>query len=509
MGGNAMCARRAAANMDAVLPHVRLFGISFWIAWQLVMFGCEIPFNGVMLTSAEVATVFVVNSLAFSLFLMGMGVFHHRFHALLNRFWFVTLAGLVASVGTVLVFLLEPCGPYWFLVGPAMTGVGTSVVAARGLMLFAELGPKELVVFSALTQLVGFLLDYTTLSIMTVCRPWLFFLLPLFSAVTLFLGGDAPSPVPANAWHAPKGFWKFVVGIFFFAIPVSICRACFPLSYDGIMLVEFRRLTGVLALVAMTLVIVGALTFLERFKLGRVFYNAMLVVAFLYVAFPLLGFRNTAVMGVTMGMSGTINAVLNLCVWVLLARISFKSGAPTVRVFGFGFGAFTLGSIAGWLVGHIQKSIEPGFDVVMPTLVVATLAVLFVAMFLFKRSDLEAMMEPNGCGDEEADCAVEPADGTTVTAAADVVPCAGVEQGEKVFVRTHGWRLACERVACECNLSDREKAVFIELAKGGSARSISDKLCLSYNTVRNYTQRIYEKCAVHSRDELRELVSRM
>lgn len=64
------------------------------------------------------------------------------------------------------------------------------------------------------------------------------------------------------------------------------------------------------------------------------------------------------------------------------------------------------------------------------------------------------------------------------------------------------WRYVSILVAEKAQLSEREVDVLNLLARGYSARMLSDELCISYNTARNHIQRIYAKLDVHSRDEL-------
>ena len=56
----------AVAALDSMIPNFRFFGASFWVAWQLVLFGCEINFCGFSLGSREVAAVYVVVNLSFA-----------------------------------------------------------------------------------------------------------------------------------------------------------------------------------------------------------------------------------------------------------------------------------------------------------------------------------------------------------------------------------------------------------------------------------------------------------
>lgn len=56
------------------------------------------------------------------------------------------------------------------------------------------------------------------------------------------------------------------------------------------------------------------------------------------------------------------------------------------------------------------------------------------------------------------------------------------------------------------HLSPREAEVLPLLAQGHSASFIADELCISLNTVKTHTRRVYDKLGVHTRDELITLI---
>ena len=63
------------------------------------------------------------------------------------------------------------------------------------------------------------------------------------------------------------------------------------------------------------------------------------------------------------------------------------------------------------------------------------------------------------------------------------------------------------RIASLYALSPREKEVAGRFARGRSAMFIAEELCLSENTIRGYIKHVYEKCDVHSRQDLITLIA--
>jgi DNA-binding CsgD family transcriptional regulator len=66
----------------------------------------------------------------------------------------------------------------------------------------------------------------------------------------------------------------------------------------------------------------------------------------------------------------------------------------------------------------------------------------------------------------------------------------------------------CDSLARLHNLSPREHEVLLLLAQGRGAPYISDKICVSSNTVKTHIKRIYQKCNVHSKEELLDLIQK-
>lgn len=69
-----------------------------------------------------------------------------------------------------------------------------------------------------------------------------------------------------------------------------------------------------------------------------------------------------------------------------------------------------------------------------------------------------------------------------------------------------GVERVCGRIAERYALSPRETEILAFLAHGRGAPYVGEKLCISPETVRTHTKRIYDKCGVHTKEELLDLV---
>ena len=501
------------STLNKLLPNVKYLGAAFWVGYLLVLYGCEVNFFGITLDDAAVSVVYVVSNACFALALLVVGAQHRRFHQWLQVPWFVFGMGLLATVGTVLVFALQPVGGLWYTLGAALIGVGTSFVAAKAMLQFTELGPREVIFMAAVVQVGGMMLDYTVLSVSWMVQPWLFFVMPALAAAVLLIEPvDERHEMPDDSWQPPAWLWRFVVGVLFFAIPVSICRACFPLFSDNVsLLVDYRRISGFLIILFMVAMGLLALRLPKDARFGRVVYAIILVVSFVYIGLSVIGPQS----GLVMAISGGVNALVSLCVWVLIARISFKSGASVLRVFGFGYASYTFGAIMGWAVALVVAAFGLSLETVLAIMVVSAVVMLLVALFLFRQQDLHTMMEPlqGTLDDQETEplgvacegCSHAEGAGGDLAAVCAACPSAVVlrsAEAEEYAAWRRAWALAVQNG----QLSLREAEVFDGMVRGLSARAISDDLCISYNTTRNHIQHIYVKCGIHSKDELQDYI---
>ena len=62
----------------------------------------------------------------------------------------------------------------------------------------------------------------------------------------------------------------------------------------------------------------------------------------------------------------------------------------------------------------------------------------------------------------------------------------------------------CAHLAKELDLTEREAAVLVPLAKGHTVKSIAEQFTVSFHTVRSQVRSIYLKLGIHSREELLE-----
>ena len=64
----------------------------------------------------------------------------------------------------------------------------------------------------------------------------------------------------------------------------------------------------------------------------------------------------------------------------------------------------------------------------------------------------------------------------------------------------------CRELAASFGLTEREGEVFALLARGKNAARVSEELAITKNTLKYHVRHIYEKCGIHSQQELIDLL---
>ncbi len=187
----------------------------------------------------------------------------------------------------------------------------------------------------------------------------------------------------------------------------------------------------------------------------------LMMAGFLFV--PVLG--DFGVPGEAIVLAGYLglSAVL-VSLFLVMGRIS---GCDAALSFAQGFGALFAGEMAGIALGNALEA--GGGSAETPYIVVACagLAALFAYLFLFTDRDFRAL---------------------------------------SVAVReTDRFEEACALLAREAGLSRREAEILPLALKGRTGERIAAEFFISKSTVDTHLRRIYQKCGVHSRQELIDL----
>lgn len=540
LGGSARSGGLGGLTLDA-----RLLGACFYVAWIEVIYSSEAFVPSERFGADAAAAIFPLSTLGLVLglvlaaFSSQMASAGRRVRTLLARRSTTLTAAAAGSLCTLFACVPGYLPFEWCFYAAALgTGACTSVIATRCAAAMVEMDSRTAIISLAAVQFIAILIfSFAMVTASYLGAPGtiavLCLLLPL-SALLLETGPDLEGAAGAGAagdafagGALPAGYGRVVAVLAVLGFGTCTVRGFFPNFMSGDEFAGAMWATATLALVAMAGIAVWAARVGRSAPYGTICYRMLLGVTVLAAVPPALGMSSWV-----SGVVATVLFMVTLLItWAVLLRISFKTGTGIVAVFGFGFGAVSLGCDLGFICGHrmaLAGLAIPGFD--LPTMtgasVAAVLACVLVAVLLLRRFDVEKVMEPRASDDElfVVDTAVGSVTGGMV---GDGMPDAprvptGLERpvtaagagggggrggGIAILGARTPFRLRCDAIALEYGLSAREGDVLFLMAKGNDAKAIAEALFVSYNTARTHIRNIYAKMDVHSRHEFFDIVN--
>lgn len=535
--------QRVGKNLQRCLPETRFLGSACWVAWILLVYSTEF-----LSPTADVhgynALCYLVSTMAISLVYLGFGLSGAGGYRLISRRWPVLIAGAAASLGTAVIVAASYL-PESFValcvVGNVLTGAGTGVVSMRCACLYGELSARNAFMTAFCMMFVAMLIYGTTLTFPHVAAVAVTVLLPCAAALATMIdeSSDATARSAGSRVLGP-GFKRFVAVVFLLSFAFTISRGFYP---NALQIGQFNESRGIVSLWCLVLCAVVVLVIAglpDSLALGSLGFWIILVSALILAFIPLTGFYSPHI-GVAFS---TAFIMLGVVSWALFGALTSISGLSPLRVFGFGFLAYLLGSMIGWPLGQIlsqQGMVLGGYGVA-----VFVALVLVVFFLLFRKRDLVSLLRPDDSSELDEDSGVPGV--SSLAAQADAcatcwrMTCPQVaaqarqnaeraasdgagqdavrQDGRPVGAEGHRdeaddgagdlrkmrWRMVVGQLAQESGLTSREEEVLLLMAKARNARSISEELDISYNTARTHVRNIYTKLGVHSHAELVVLI---
>lgn len=493
-----------------VLPYLSL---GIWLAWAYLAYSGTAWLSDNETNGTNISTMYIVSTLTFGLALLAAAWRAPRVRALVDRPAAVLVGGALASFGCLVIILI---GPYYltpvlpnaatvalFYAASALSGLGTSLVGLKCAQLYGGIAPRKAILYTALSHIAIALIYFTVIgspswqpvaggpSLMGIVA---FVGMPLLAACAASLSFIAPAgerrPYEISRSRFPRSFWKLVAVTFAFSFVVVALRSMLvevspvDVTLDSTRLVMLLRMLMALVFAAAAIGVGG-----ERFDFGKIYSVIMAAVVALIAFCPIVGVTH-------LGWSTLVtflSAVFEFVLWCILAFVVYQRHIAAVLVFGFGYGAFMVGSGAGWLAGvHLFPQIAATENSIVLYLALA-FSVLACAFLLFSEKEFDRLFEPAGKGEATLDDLL-----------GDALPGPRAEDGEHGKKGRFGQ--AIDALAEQAGLSRREKDVLRCLAMGYDAGAAAKRLQVSWNTVRTHTRNVYAKLDVHSRQELIELV---
>ncbi len=468
------------------------------------------------MNGGNLSTMFIAASLGSGGIMVLATFFVPRMRRWLERPNSALLGGLLAGLGSLIVVLIGPYYLYFivpegfnwyvFVAGSFLFGAGLGIVSLRCGQLYGALPPRQVIVYAAFSQIVVALCFF----VLVGSPDWapvpggpsligiLFFVgLPVAAGFLASLSryserSTADIEVIQSRSALPKSFWKLLAVVFVFScIVASVYASVVAVSSIATTLSGSRLVMLVRMGLAVGLVCVAVGTEGERLNFGKVYSVVMVVSVALVACLPLVSVLHTVLSQIV----SLASVVFELFLWCTLAFVVYQRRLSAVMVFGYGYGAYLLGTGIGWLfgvqaLGSLFSAVGEAFAYMIMAIIVLACAFLIFSEREFDRlfapveegaPTLDELLMKDLAADEAAHDEAEPQ-------------------------RKGRFGAAIEALAEAHQLSPRETDVLRCLAMGYNSSTTASKLHISWNTVRTHTRNVYGKLGVHSQQELIALV---
>lgn len=390
------------------------------------------------------------------------------------------IAALLTSLGTLLISFppatLADASTVTYVLGALLTGVGSAIEVILWAELLANLGARQVVVYSVFATIAGCALFFLVTLMPGIVARCVTAALPivemwLFTRQKKLLPKEVDAEGSA-AEHA-EGDWRPFIEIaaisLFFGFSYGMMKGFFAGAAED--LIAMRDLLNVGAL------ILGAAAILLTMSVLRMDFRHMTY----QVALPLMaaGFILYS-LGYPYDLIGFAAHQMGyqyfyIIIWALWAVIAYERRQTATQVASVSMMAIMTGQLVGSVLGAQLMALATDRYAVAVVAACSVFAILLVALFAFESpfpgSDRN-LFSPAPTGDKDAP----------------------------------RFKLSVQQLARTRGLSPRETEVFEYLAKGRNCSFISTQLVISEETAKTHIKRIYRKFGVHSQQALLDLI---
>ena len=481
-------------------PSLLYAALGPWLAWSYLAFGAGVWIDASEANSSAIANVFLASTIGFIITCFVTAKHPYRITRFFSKPLFFPLLGLVGAGACLAVifsgprYLLAVSFPLAAVVslgGAVLTGICTSLIAARCMQSLSALPPRRILQVVICDILLASAIYFIIVGAPHVLRQALFCLLPLASALlvsadpddTTAVRDDGSDRTGTPAAFSGKLFRRFCIMVTMLTFALSVVRQENFFFVHPNVAQGFTDAAMILRIAIGLVLLICVLNLSRATDLSKLYYGVLLVVVFVPLA--------AAIFSMDSGMLRTLIAgfytFFEMLVFAMLARLAAKSGADALVAYGHGWGHLTFGGLIGYLVGTYVPVIMPIENVELVLALVVAVCCIPVPLFIFSNRDFDTLIDECIADDELDDF-----DLVSSTAIGDR-PADAPSRDEML-----------EQFARDYSLSNREAEVLGLILRGTRPDEIASTLYLSVNTVRRHTQNIYVKAGVHSRGELFE-----
>lgn len=485
--------------MEPKKRNLSYLGFGLYWTWVYLSFN-SIPLTGTFASGIPLIPVLhIVSGMCGVLTFAFVIAFHRRLqqqaHCLKALVW---TAAAVSALGTLLYTL-----PFFgaklptTLAGAVVTGLSTPLLALAWGVKFCRLDARSATVLTAASFLVAGV-GYEAVS----CLPQpltgiVVAFMPALSAALIYLPGTASGPAPepvapeeAHRHDLRDMVWRTDAG----RVMIGLVATMFVCGGLRIYLMQVQEAVySTPMLFALPTTVVAALFLVyglrvphNSLNLGPFYRMAMPLFALAFVLIAMFGSENSSFSFVTMSAGATL---VDMITWVLLIEVVRSTRFSALLVMACGRLAIHLGMALGELAGVVMADFMTAFFVVSIVVLMVAMGYMFTdrATTFFFEPPTESEIRHRMAGHVDGDADAQAAEGEAES------PAETLDQRIDALAGTY-------------SLTPRETEVFSLWASGYGSKAIQDKLAVSPSTVKTHLRHIYEKCDVHSRADILELL---
>lgn len=400
-----------------------------------------------------------------------------RFAPLHRRYVLLSVTTLLSSAGLLayLLVLNNAIGLGWLLPAVCLAGLSQVPLSWAWGELYGDIGSRltgvsisgSLLVHVGLSWLFGYLEVSAPFYVVLVLLPCM----PLASYIALVMCRRSSSGLASGGAVRSPSRLRMPTPILGVAAVYGVCLGLvlgFSTSSGGLTRDDGLVQTLCVGVVALPLFLDVLMS--RRWSLGRSYWPVLPLVGAGLLLLPMQGYRSLA-----LGMTLAGWAYCMVLMDITFAEIVHRLPASAAHVFGWGSFANSAGVTVGFLVQTLVVSALPSLRAHLSAIaVVLAVLLMLLSSLLLRERTLETLW--------------------------------GLLPEHVAVVRQEDTRRACQRLAAANRLTPRETEILEMLAVGRDTDYISRHLVLSRNTIRVHTTHVYSKLAVHSRQDLIDVV---
>lgn len=503
------------------LPFLKSVGFALWIGWFGVAYSTTAWVSDDASTVSALGIMFTTSTISHMVGLVAFALTALRFPGFATKRPLIVGSGLVAVIGCLIVALSSPdCGspvPFGlFLVGCAFTGLGTAALGINSGLMLCTLKPGHALRTILIAELIASAIQLMVSGVDPLFGRIIFVTLPIGSAFCFAVNSFAATPEAAreSSRLRPNGvFGRFLIAVFILSVAANLGRGLYS-SVASPAVLAFDGTTISFVLIAIIVVLLvffaGARTtpnFVRLFYPAACLIMLSLLVMYLFPEDLSLGLVTSSI----------AYQVFDMVMWYAFAYIVFESKVSAIVVVSLGRAVIAGGVTTGNLLGETCIAASGSLSSWAPILFIVLFAVVLGAFLLFPERYINRLLLP--IPDEDLQFEVPPRktsyEKVRTLSTRDTNNEAEQSPTKKDETRIQEdsagkpgpWKTRALALADAASLTEREKEVFLMLARGRGSQSISDALTISLYTTRAHTRNIYTKLDVHSRQELIDKVN--